>query len=337
MNAPRVAVLAAAAAMAAAAEQTRCLTDEAAGGPVTNVAARYWAGRMAAAAAAIARTADSLGTREALGSWQDRVRAEYRTALGAMPERTPLNARVVRTVERDGYRAEHVLFERRPSHRVTASLFLPSADRFPPPWPGLLVPSQPRAAQGAELCPRLRCGCAERDRRPDLQQPARPGGADPAVGEGQQGRGMGRAGPQPTRRPGRTGRLEHRDVPLLARSDAGVGLRRGRGVDRRRARQGGRCGSRSHAGPAGGAGGGRRRSARFRRTARRAQVLRVRTPGRNRLSERSLTWTAAIGAAARHSFADVVHGALRNYDLSDLEAGLGVRCATAEQEDTTAS
>ena len=66
-----------------------------------------------------------------------RIRARFLAALGDLPKRTPLNARVVGQLRRDGYRIERVIYESRPQHHVTASLYLPDADR---PVPGVLVP-----------------------------------------------------------------------------------------------------------------------------------------------------------------------------------------------------
>src|SRR5205823_11542864 len=48
-----------------------------------------------------------------------------------------LNARVVGTDKRDGYRVERVIYESRPNHHVTAALYLPDAA---PPFPGVLLP-----------------------------------------------------------------------------------------------------------------------------------------------------------------------------------------------------
>lgn len=54
------------------------------------------------------------------------VRERIRTSFGPEPEKTPLNARVTRTVERDTYRIEHVIFESRPGLLVTGNLYVPS-------------------------------------------------------------------------------------------------------------------------------------------------------------------------------------------------------------------
>ncbi len=54
-------------------------------------------------------------------SAQERIRQSF----GPEPERTPLNARVTKTVDRDTYTIENVIFESRPGFPVTANLYLP--------------------------------------------------------------------------------------------------------------------------------------------------------------------------------------------------------------------
>jgi cephalosporin-C deacetylase-like acetyl esterase len=58
--------------------------------------------------------------------------------LGGFPERSPLNARVVGTLERTGYRIEKVIFESQPHFYVTANVYLPTAGH--PPYPAILFP-----------------------------------------------------------------------------------------------------------------------------------------------------------------------------------------------------
>jgi dienelactone hydrolase len=65
------------------------------------------------------------------------MKARMREALGELPERTPLNPRVVGREGRDGYRIEKVIYESRPGHHVTATLYLPEG---PAPSPGVLMP-----------------------------------------------------------------------------------------------------------------------------------------------------------------------------------------------------
>ncbi len=79
---------------------------------------------------------EQLQTPEQLGAHQDRMRDFLRAQLGHFPAKTPLNARVVRRDERQGYAVERILYESRPRHYVTALLYLPDT---PPPHPAVLV------------------------------------------------------------------------------------------------------------------------------------------------------------------------------------------------------
>jgi len=58
--------------------------------------------------------------------------------LGGFPERTPLNARVVGALDREGYKIEKVIIESQPHFYVTGNLYLPKTGR--PPYPGVLFP-----------------------------------------------------------------------------------------------------------------------------------------------------------------------------------------------------
>ena len=66
------------------------------------------------------------------------VRERMLAELGGLPERTPLNARVVGSFERAGYRVENVIFESQPHFYVTANLYVPT--RGQPPYPAVLMP-----------------------------------------------------------------------------------------------------------------------------------------------------------------------------------------------------
>ncbi|HYE99939.1 MAG TPA: acetylxylan esterase [Planctomycetota bacterium] len=83
------------------------------------------------AAVAALKTPDDLQRRQA------ELRRRFLEAIGPLPERTPLNAKVVGTLRRDGYRIEKVVYESRPNHHVTATLYLPDGKG---PFPGILVP-----------------------------------------------------------------------------------------------------------------------------------------------------------------------------------------------------
>jgi len=43
--------------------------------------------------------------------WQEERRAFFVRQIGGLPERRPLNAKVVGTLQGDGYRVENILFE----------------------------------------------------------------------------------------------------------------------------------------------------------------------------------------------------------------------------------
>jgi len=79
-----------------------------------------------------------VATPEALARRKAYVRERILHAIGGLPERTPLNARTVETLERDGYRIEKVIFESQPHFYVTANLYLPA--RGSGPFPAILYP-----------------------------------------------------------------------------------------------------------------------------------------------------------------------------------------------------
>jgi dienelactone hydrolase/pimeloyl-ACP methyl ester carboxylesterase len=79
----------------------------------------------------------ALKTPEDVRRRQEELRARFVQAIGGFPERTPLHARVVGELRRDGYRVEKVIYESRPGHAVTGALYLPEGRG---PFPGVLVP-----------------------------------------------------------------------------------------------------------------------------------------------------------------------------------------------------
>ncbi len=83
---------------------------------------------------------EDVKTPEEIQAYQERMRPLFLKSLGDFPERTPLNAQVVGTLQRPGYRVEKILFESQPRFHVTGSLFIPDSDKWPAPYPGVLVP-----------------------------------------------------------------------------------------------------------------------------------------------------------------------------------------------------
>ena len=90
------------------------------------------------------RAADAAWTacasRDALVARQAEVRARTLASIGGSPEKTPLNAKVLGRVQKDGYVIEKVLFESRPKHYVTGHVFLPDDPKFKAPYPGTVSP-----------------------------------------------------------------------------------------------------------------------------------------------------------------------------------------------------
>lgn len=80
----------------------------------------------------------NVSTPEALAHRRAYVRERILHAIGGLPDRTPLNARTVQTLQRDGYRIEKVIFESQPRFYVTANLYLPASGEGP--FPAVLYP-----------------------------------------------------------------------------------------------------------------------------------------------------------------------------------------------------
>ena len=66
------------------------------------------------------------------------IRRRMREALGGLPERTPLNPRVVGSLDRGDYVIEKIIFESQPGFYVTANLYRPKTGN--PPYPAILYP-----------------------------------------------------------------------------------------------------------------------------------------------------------------------------------------------------
>ncbi len=84
------------------------------------------------------RRSIDVSTPEAMARRRTYVRERILHAIGGLPDRTPLNARTVETLQRDGYRIEKVIFESQPHFYVTANLYLPATGDAP--YPAVLYP-----------------------------------------------------------------------------------------------------------------------------------------------------------------------------------------------------
>lgn len=140
-----VALAAAFTASLATAQELNCLTD------AERTAAALYAQLQEQAYKALDRrtqTYEQLTNAEQIAEYQQRLRKFFIDQLGGFPERTPLNAQTVRTIQAEGYRIELVIFESQPNHHVTANLYLPESQG---PVPGVVVSSgHSRTAKTAE-------------------------------------------------------------------------------------------------------------------------------------------------------------------------------------------
>ena len=83
-----------------------------------------------------AKTIAAISTPEQLNARQHHFRERILADFDGWPERTPLNAKIVGSFDRDGYRVEKLLFESLPGLFVTANLYIPT--RGAPPFPAVL-------------------------------------------------------------------------------------------------------------------------------------------------------------------------------------------------------
>lgn len=97
---------------------------------------------------------EALGSIELMEARQQRLREDYKILLGELPEKTPLNASVTRTLEMDGYKIDVLTYESRSNHHVSANFYYPDAGEGP--WPGIIftVGHYP-VAKSAEVLQRL--------------------------------------------------------------------------------------------------------------------------------------------------------------------------------------
>jgi cephalosporin-C deacetylase-like acetyl esterase len=81
----------------------------------------------------------ALRTKADIKNWQEANRQKFLELIGGLPgERTPLHARVVGEIAREGYVLRKVMFESLPEYYVTANLYIPTTG--PGPFPGVLAP-----------------------------------------------------------------------------------------------------------------------------------------------------------------------------------------------------
>jgi len=98
----------------------------------------------------LSKRESSIASIQTLEGWQARqklIAEVLNRDLGPFPPKTPLNAKVVRTIKKEGFRIEHVIYESMPNYYVTASLFVPTNLKKKSKLPAILYCSG-HAAEG---------------------------------------------------------------------------------------------------------------------------------------------------------------------------------------------
>jgi dienelactone hydrolase len=80
-----------------------------------------------------ARRRSAISSKNEAEAYVNEVRGKIQNCFGPWPEKTPLNARITKKLERDTYTVENVIFESRPGYPVTANLYIPKKRKFPLP------------------------------------------------------------------------------------------------------------------------------------------------------------------------------------------------------------
>jgi cephalosporin-C deacetylase-like acetyl esterase len=99
---------------------------------------RYLSARLNALAARWDRERSKLRTAAAIEERNRFVREKFTGMIHGYPEKNALRPVVVRTLAREGYRVENVMFESRPNFFVTGNLYIPASGKGP--FPAVISP-----------------------------------------------------------------------------------------------------------------------------------------------------------------------------------------------------
>lgn len=76
------------------------------------------------------KRSDKIKAIQTLSEWQQRqkwIRNTLIHLVGPFPAKTPLNAKVIKTINKDDYHVDDIIFESQPGYYVTSSLFIPNS------------------------------------------------------------------------------------------------------------------------------------------------------------------------------------------------------------------
>lgn len=85
--------------------------------------------------AALDKRSQKVNTIHSLAEWQQRqqwLKKRLQEVIGPFPEKTPLNATIVKIYDKDFYRMENIIYESRPGYYVTSALFIPNGTKKAP-------------------------------------------------------------------------------------------------------------------------------------------------------------------------------------------------------------
>jgi len=77
----------------------------------------------------LSKRSDEIASLHNLTAWQQkqkRIAVSLKKAVGPFPAKTPLNANVTGSYNKNGYRIENIIYESQPGYYVTSSLFIPN-------------------------------------------------------------------------------------------------------------------------------------------------------------------------------------------------------------------
>ena len=158
---------------------------------------------------------EKLKTPEEVAAYQKRMREFFVEQLGGFPERTPLNARVVDRMERDGYRIEKVIFESQPRHYVTALLYSARRQAAVSRRAGAVRPQRQRQGERTVSAGMHPAGQERHGRA--LLRPDRPGRALPTARRARASRSSAARRPLDGRRGQHPPGTQHGHLPRLGR------------------------------------------------------------------------------------------------------------------------
>ncbi|MEO8206249.1 MAG: acetylxylan esterase [Chthoniobacterales bacterium] len=96
----------------------------------------YWLERMRTQRRDRLARLKAIRTRKDAEKYREEAQRCIRKIFGPFPKKTPLNAKVTKITQREGYRIENVILESRPGFMVTANLYVP--DNLKKQVPGIL-------------------------------------------------------------------------------------------------------------------------------------------------------------------------------------------------------